>query len=182
MSAKLFFLWVALGLALSASAKIELHSLFGNNMILQRDANNSLWGWAQPGASVEVKASWGSIARTKADEKGKWVVLLNTPGPGTGHGLSISSGRDVVKIKNVAVGEVWLCAGQSNMGFALGMMFTGEDLRRQIGIPLRIRDLGGREEQLPGFAMKAHALDRLTGVNPRKVTVKDLEQILRDAF
>ena len=57
-----------------------------------------------------------------------------------------------------------------------------EDLRRQIGIPLRIRDLGGREEQLPGFAMKAHALDRLTGVNPRKVTVKDLEQILRDAF
>ena len=127
MSAKLFFLWVALGLALSASAKIELHSLFGNNMILQRDANNSLWGWAQPGASVEVKASWGSIARTKADEKGKWVVLLNTPGPGTGHGLSISSGRDVVQIKNVAVGEVWLCAGQSNMGFALGMMFTGEE-------------------------------------------------------
>ncbi len=127
MSAKLFFLWVALGLALSASAKIELHSLFGNNMILQRDANNSLWGWVQPGASVEVKASWGSIARTKADEKGKWVVLLNTPGPGTGHNLTISSGRDVVKIKNVAVGEVWLCAGQSNMGFALGMMFTGEE-------------------------------------------------------
>jgi alcohol dehydrogenase class IV len=57
-----------------------------------------------------------------------------------------------------------------------------EDLRRVIGIPLRIRDLGGREEQLPGFAMKAHALDRLTGVNPRKVTLEDLEQILRDAF
>jgi alcohol dehydrogenase class IV len=57
-----------------------------------------------------------------------------------------------------------------------------EDLRREIGIPLSIRDLGGREDQLPGFAMKAHALDRLTGVNPRKVTLEDLEQILRDAF
>ncbi len=57
-----------------------------------------------------------------------------------------------------------------------------EDLRRVVGIPLRIRDLGGREEQLHGFALKAHALDRLTGVNPRKVTMEDLEQILRNAF
>ena len=127
ISSKLFCLGLALGLALSASARIELHSLFGDNMILQRDTNNSLWGWVQPGAAVEVRASWGVTARTKADEKGKWVVLLNTPGPGTGHNLTISSGRDVIKIKNVAVGEVWLCAGQSNMGFALGMMFTGEE-------------------------------------------------------
>jgi sialate O-acetylesterase len=127
MSAKLLFLGMVLGLSLSVSAKIELHSLFGDNMILQRDASNSLWGWVQPGATVEVKASWGSTAKTKADENGKWIVLLNTPNPGTGHHLTISSGRDIVKIKNVAVGEVWLCAGQSNMGFALGMMFTGEE-------------------------------------------------------
>ena len=92
--------------ALSASAKIELHSLFGDNMILQRDASNSIWGWVAPGASVEVKASWGATANTKADEDGKWVVLLNTPGPGTGHGLTISSGKEVVQIKNLAVGEV----------------------------------------------------------------------------
>ncbi|MBT3469079.1 MAG: hypothetical protein HN467_07120 [Opitutae bacterium] len=126
-SLKFFCLGVTMGLALSVSARIELHSLFGDNMILQRDASNSLWGWGQSGATVEVKPSWGSTVKTKVDEKGKWVVLLNTPGPGTGHGLIISSGRDVVKIKNVAVGEVWLCAGQSNMGFALGMMFTGEE-------------------------------------------------------
>ncbi|MBT6957379.1 MAG: sialate O-acetylesterase, partial [Opitutae bacterium] len=126
-SLKFFCLGVTMGLALSVSARIELHSLFGDNMILQRDASNSLWGWGQSGATVEVKPSWGSTVKTKVDGKGKWVVLLNTPGPGTGHGLIISSGRDVVKIKNVAVGEVWLCAGQSNMGFALGMMFTGEE-------------------------------------------------------
>ena len=124
--AKLFYLAAALGFALSASAKIELHSIFGDHMILQRDASNSIWGWVEPGAAVEVKASWGVSAKTKADEDGKWIVLLNTPGPGTGHGLTIASGKEVVQIKNVAVGEVWLCAGQSNMGFALGMMFTGE--------------------------------------------------------
>ena len=57
-----------------------------------------------------------------------------------------------------------------------------EDLRCRIGIPERIRDLGGREEQLPVFAEKAFALDRLKGVNPREATLEDLEQILRDAF
>jgi sialate O-acetylesterase len=127
MFSKLSWAFVAMILALSTSAKIELPSLFGDNMILQRDTSNSIWGWVQPGAAVEVKASWGTTAKAKADEDGKWVVLLNTPGPGTGHGLTISSGKEVVKIKNVAVGEVWLCAGQSNMGFAMGMMFTGEE-------------------------------------------------------
>jgi len=57
-----------------------------------------------------------------------------------------------------------------------------EDLRREIGIPERIRDLGGREDQLPGFAEKAFALDRLKGVNPREATLEDLEQILCTAF
>ena len=57
-----------------------------------------------------------------------------------------------------------------------------EDLRCRIGIPERIRDLGGREDQLPGFAEKAFALDRLKGVNPREATLEDLEQILRDAY
>jgi alcohol dehydrogenase len=57
-----------------------------------------------------------------------------------------------------------------------------ECLRSRIGIPERIRDLGGREDQLSGFAEKAFALDRLKGVNPREATRKDLEQILRDAY
>ena len=57
-----------------------------------------------------------------------------------------------------------------------------EYLRNEIGIPERIRDLGGREEQLPAFAEKAFALDRLKGANPREATRKDLEQILRNAY
>jgi len=57
-----------------------------------------------------------------------------------------------------------------------------EQLRRKIGIPERIRELGGKEEQLRGFAEKAYELKRLQWVNPRKATVDDFEQILRDAF
>jgi alcohol dehydrogenase class IV len=57
-----------------------------------------------------------------------------------------------------------------------------ERLRREIGVPERIRELGGKQEQLRGFAEKAYALKRLQWVNPRKATVDDFEQILRDAF
>ena len=70
MTSKFSWAFVAMILALSASAKIELHSLFGDNMILQRDASNSIWGWVEPGAAVEVKASWGAAAKSKADENG----------------------------------------------------------------------------------------------------------------
>lgn len=57
-----------------------------------------------------------------------------------------------------------------------------EQLRREIGIPERIRELGGKEEQLRGFAEKAYELKRLQWVNPRKAKVDDFVQILRDAF
>lgn len=57
-----------------------------------------------------------------------------------------------------------------------------EKLKRAIGIPDRIRDIGGREEQLPRFAEKAFAIKRLMMVNPRKPTQEDLLGILRDAF
>jgi alcohol dehydrogenase class IV len=57
-----------------------------------------------------------------------------------------------------------------------------EELRRAIGVPERIRELGGKEEQLRGFAEKAYELKRLQWVNPRKASLEDFEQILREAF
>lgn len=57
-----------------------------------------------------------------------------------------------------------------------------EELRREIGVPERIRELGGKEEQLRGFAEKAYELKRLQWVNPRKASLDDFEQILREAF
>jgi alcohol dehydrogenase class IV len=57
-----------------------------------------------------------------------------------------------------------------------------EQLRRDIGIPTRIRDLGGREEQLPEFAAKAFAVKRLMTMNPRRPTEEDLLMILREAY
>jgi sialate O-acetylesterase len=103
-----------------------LPRLFCDNMILQQQTKNTIWGWAKAGETIIVKASWGAEATTKADKDGKWKLLLETPKYGTGHSLTISGKKDTIKIKNVAIGEVWLCAGQSNMGWSMGNSFEAE--------------------------------------------------------
>jgi alcohol dehydrogenase class IV len=72
--------------------------------------------------------------------------------------------------------------GLSEMQAAERAISAVEQLKRDIGIPLRIRDLGGREEQLPEFAKKAFAIKRLMATNPRRPTEEDLLDVLRAAY
>jgi sialate O-acetylesterase len=111
----------------TAGAAIKLPPLVGDNMILQQQTKNSIWGWTEPGQTVSVSASWGAKASATAGKDGKWTALLQTPAHGTGHRIAITAGGDTVDVKNVAIGEVWLCAGQSNMGWAVRMTFGGEE-------------------------------------------------------
>jgi alcohol dehydrogenase class IV len=73
-------------------------------------------------------------------------------------------------------------AGQSDADAAELAISAVEKLKRAVGIPERIRDIGGREEQLPRFAAKAFAIKRLMMVNPRQPTEADLLEILRAAY
>jgi sialate O-acetylesterase len=115
-----------LTLCSTAFAEVRLPHLFGDHMILQQNTSNVIWGFAEPGEAVTVKASWGAEAGAVADEAGDWKVILETPAYGTGHSLTIA-GENTIEIGDVAIGEVWLCAGQSNMGWALGQCFGGEE-------------------------------------------------------
>ncbi len=72
--------------------------------------------------------------------------------------------------------------GLSEDAAATSAIDAVEELRHQIGIPARIRDIGGTEDQLPVFAEKAFTMKRLRWVNPRKSTLADFEEILRQAF
>jgi sialate O-acetylesterase len=110
-------------LAWSASAEVRLPSLFGDHMILQQQSSNAIWGWASPGESITVEASWGGTSTTAADDQGRWRLFLETPQHGTGHSLTVRGTDDEIRIGDVAIGEVWLCAGQSNMGWSMGNSF-----------------------------------------------------------
>ena len=109
----------------TSHASVRVPRLFSDNMILQQNTANAIWGVATPGETIIVQASWGSRARTIADPAGDWLVLLKTPAHGTGHSIIIQ-GTNTIRIDNVASGEVWLCAGQSNMGWALPNTFGGQ--------------------------------------------------------
>jgi sialate O-acetylesterase len=102
-----------LATSLSATADVRLPALISDNMVLLQDTKANVWGWADPGEKVSVKL--GNVtASATADDQGKWAAKLEGLKPGTGSEMSIA-GKNTVVIKNVAVGEVWLGSGQSNM-------------------------------------------------------------------
>ncbi|MFK5924616.1 MAG: sialate O-acetylesterase [Verrucomicrobiota bacterium] len=122
-------------LCVPAQAEMTFPNLFGDNMVLQQKAKNTIWGWTEAGRRVTISSSWGAEASVIAGKDGKWSLLLETPVHGIGHSLEISDGVDKKLVKNVAIGEVWLCAGQSNMGWSLGQTFGGEQESAKADFP-----------------------------------------------
>lgn len=99
-------------------ADVQLPSVIADNMVLQQKSKVAIWGWAEPGEKITVKGSWGGLfnfaKKTKADKDGKWKVSLKTSKAGGPYTVSIK-GNNEITLKNVLVGEVWVCSGQSNM-------------------------------------------------------------------
>jgi sialate O-acetylesterase len=109
--------------SLSCLADVRLPRIFGDHMILQQQTSAAIWGWADPGEKVQVTASWGATAKGRADGDGRWRLRLQTPGYGSGHSIRVNS----IEIRDVAIGEVWLCAGQSNMGWSVTNTFSAAE-------------------------------------------------------
>ena len=95
---------------------LQLAHVFSDHAVLQRDAQVPLWGWGTPGAIVTVSGSWnGAAARTVVDKDGNWRVQLRTGAAGGPYTLMVSCGRERLTVSDIALGEVWVCSGQSNM-------------------------------------------------------------------
>jgi sialate O-acetylesterase len=109
----------------TARADVTPHPIFSDNMVLQQGTEVVVWGKAAPGEEVKVSleqktGGGGSATGTgvAADKDGKWVAKLPAQKAGTGYTLKIG-GKNAVEFKNVAVGEVWVCSGQSNMEWSV---------------------------------------------------------------
>ena len=99
--------------ASQARAAVKLPSIFSDNMMLQRGISAPIWGNASPGEPVTVHIA-GQSATAKAGKDGRWQMRLKSIAAGGPYDL-IVSGKNKIVVTNVMVGEVWLCAGQSNM-------------------------------------------------------------------
>ena len=108
----------ALMTAMPAMADVRLAKIFTDNMMLQRDQPVRIWGWAKPGEKVSATLA-GKTAVTKANDKGQWVATL--PAIRTGENLEITvKGDNTLTLKNLIVGDIRVCSGQSNMEMMVG--------------------------------------------------------------
>jgi len=111
----------------AARAEVRVTNLFTDHMVLQRDMPCPVWGLADAGEMVKVKIG-SSEASAAADASGKWSVKLPAMKMNAaGQDLTIS-GKNTITIKDVLVGDVWVCSGQSNMEMNLGGCNAPEDV------------------------------------------------------
>ena len=150
--------------SLPVKTGLRLPSLFGDHMILQQNMKNTIWGWADPKEQITVTASWGASASAQANADGGWKVLLDTPAFGTGHSLKIT-GSKTIEIKDVAIGEVWLCAGQSNMGWSTGNSAEAE-LEANVNLPNYRIFKSGREHWHEPLKEKRDLMGQWKTCNP----------------
>ena len=125
MRRKSVMLGLIVGLSLAslgsvATAALKLPALIGDNMVLQQGQPVPVWGWADKGAEVSVSIA-GQSASAKADDQGRWKVSLAKLETGGPHELTIKAGDETRTLKNILVGEVWICSGQSNMEMGVGV-------------------------------------------------------------
>jgi sialic acid-specific 9-O-acetylesterase len=100
-----------------AGANVKMPSIFSNNMVLQRDSKANVWGWADNGEEVTVTFKGQSQKTTAAN--GKWQVTLNPMEADLKGADLVIKGKNQIRLKNVVVGDIWICSGQSNMEWRL---------------------------------------------------------------
>jgi len=129
-------------------AELKLHGLFRDNMVLQCDAPVPVWGRAEPGQNVSV--TLGAQKKSAvADGSGRWKVLLDALKPG-GPLEMVVAAKETVTLKNVLIGEVWLCSGQSNMGWSVRLSANAAEEIPAANYPkIRMFTVPRRESEAP---------------------------------
>ncbi len=120
MKNKLLILVILSFVAGAAFAKVTLPDILSDNMVLQQSTNVKLWGKASPNSVVKVQPSWVKMTTTvKTDSKGNWQTTIQTPAATFSPQTLTFSDGEVLTLKNILIGEVWLASGQSNMEMPL---------------------------------------------------------------
>jgi len=122
--------FVVIALILFCSAKaawaVELANIFGDHMVLQADAKVPVWGQGEPGETVTLTIG-GQRVSTVVDVTGCWRAQLEPIPSGGPYVMEVSAGDERFTLKDILIGEVWLCSGQSNMEWPLSKSLNGDE-------------------------------------------------------
>lgn len=114
-------LLVILLLPAMLQAQLRVSSVFSDNMVLQRDKVNRVWGWAAPGQLVTTQFK-GKNYPAVANSAGEWMVWLDPAKAGEAGTVTIQADQEKIEFTNILMGEVWICSGQSNMEWRMDML------------------------------------------------------------
>lgn len=131
-----------------SNADVRLPSIFSDHMVLQRGMPVPVWGWSEPQELVTVTFD-GKSHQAEADNDGKWKVLLDPLKVGDPKSLVVK-GTNTIEVKDVLVGEVWICSGQSNMQWPVKYSTDADlELLNATNNQIRLLTVGGGGEQQP---------------------------------
>lgn len=98
-----------------ATGKIRLPGILSDNMVLQQKSTVNLWGWSDPAEKILITTSWSNtVDSVTGSGDAKWSIAILTPAAGGPYTITIK-GSNTIELKNIMIGEVWVCSGQSNM-------------------------------------------------------------------
>ncbi|MEO8613972.1 MAG: sialate O-acetylesterase [Luteolibacter sp.] len=114
-----------IALAPVLNAELVIPAIIGDHMVLQQKQENPIWGWDTPGTKVTIAFAGQSLSGTAGGD-GRWTVkLAPLTANATPQSLTIT-GSSKREIKDILIGEVWMCSGQSNMGYTLARETNGD--------------------------------------------------------
>ena len=129
---KIRTLLLSLCTVIAVQAKVQLPSYWTDNMVLQQQSELTISGTAKAGKEVVVTSGWNNYpVKTRADKQGNWSVTLSTPQAGGPYTLTFSDGERLT-LKNILIGEVWFCSGQSNMEMPVAGWGKVKDYEKEI--------------------------------------------------
>ncbi|MGI8584307.1 MAG: sialate O-acetylesterase [Chitinophagaceae bacterium] len=110
-----------------AFSNVKLPAIFSDHMVFQQKSKVAMWGWADPREKIIVTGSWSNKNfSTITKSNGEWKVMVNTPAAGGPYSVKIR-GQNTIELKDVLIGEVWVCSGQSNMVFSLNSSYKAKE-------------------------------------------------------
>ena len=120
----IFILTLLLSSVLLRAEDLRVAHIFSDHMVLQRETTVPVWGWGKPGAEVSVTTNWNGLqVSTRVARDGTWRVEVDThvyQKISSTNTMVILSGKQAVTLHDILLGEVWVCAGQSNMEMPIG--------------------------------------------------------------
>lgn len=122
----------------TAMAQLKLAEIFGSHMVIQQNTQVVLWGWAKPGDTIRVICSWlpGQSLTVQTDAARHWAVNLPTSsGSMAPQQIEVSGSEEKIELRDVLIGEVWLCSGQSNMEWRIDESGYTPEQTRAVSYP-----------------------------------------------